>query len=139
MRIEGPSRAGNAAGRGKAQSAGSGKAVFNLSGQQAAPAAANVSGAQPTTGIEALLALQSVDDPLLAKRKKVKRGQSILDALDELKFDLLGGKIGEGRLNRLMALIGQARENGDPSLDALLEDIELRAKVELAKHGRYVD
>jgi len=139
MRIEGPSRAGNAAGRGKAQSASGGKAVFNLSGQNSAPAAANVSGAQPTTGIEALLALQSVDDPLQAKRKKIKRGVSILDALEELKLDLLSGEIGEGRLNRLMALIGQARENGDPSLDALLEDIELRAKVELAKHGHYVD
>jgi len=139
MRIEGPSRPGSVTGRGGARSADDSGAVFRPAGQGAAPQAANVAGGQASAGIEALLALQSVDDPLLSKRKKVKRGLSILDALDGLKADLLGGQIGEGRLNQLMALIHQARESVDPRLDALLEDIELRAKVELAKRGRYVD
>ena len=34
-------------------------------------------------------------------------------------------------------LIGQARERDLPGLDAVLDDIELRARVELAKFGRY--
>jgi hypothetical protein len=36
-----------------------------------------------------------------------------------------------------MTLINQAREQGDPGLDELLDDIELRARVELAKRGRF--
>jgi hypothetical protein len=36
-----------------------------------------------------------------------------------------------------MVLIGQARERNLPGLDGVLDDIELRARVELAKFGRY--
>jgi hypothetical protein len=47
------------------------------------------------------------------------------------------GRVSEGRLNQLMVLIGQARQSRVPGLDAVLDDIELRARVELAKFGRY--
>ena len=36
-----------------------------------------------------------------------------------------------------MTLIAQAREQSLPGLDGVLDDIELRARVELAKFGRY--
>jgi hypothetical protein len=36
-----------------------------------------------------------------------------------------------------MLLIGQARERNLPELDPILDDIELRARVELAKFGRF--
>ena len=49
----------------------------------------------------------------------------------------LTGRVSEGRLNQLMAVLGQAREKADPGLDALIDDIELRARVELAKRGLY--
>jgi hypothetical protein len=102
-----------------------------------APASGPV-GAAPiagTTGIEALLALQAIDEPVLARRKAVRRGRALLDTLDELKADLLIGRVSEGRLNQLLALVGQAREQTIPDLDATLDEIELRARVELAKHG----
>jgi hypothetical protein len=102
----------------------------------AAPAAA----AQPAvaaTGIDALLALQAVDDPLLGRKKAIRRGTALLDTLEQIKADLLVGRVSEGRLNQLMALIGQARERNLPGLDGVLDDIELRARVELAKFGRY--
>ena len=47
------------------------------------------------------------------------------------------GEVGEGRLNQMMALVTQARDEIDPALDALIDDIELRVRVELAKRGRY--
>jgi hypothetical protein len=103
-------------------------------------AAAKPATAQPiaqTAGIDALLALQSVEDPLFARRKAVRRGNALLDALEAIKADLLLGQVSEGRLNQLMALIGQARERNLPDLDPLLDDIELRARVELAKFGRF--
>jgi hypothetical protein len=101
-------------------------------GQSRAEAAAP---AGASTGIDALLALQAVDDPLLARRKAVRRGRNLLDALEGLQADILSGGIGEGSLNRIVALVGQARAETDPELEALIADIDLRARVELAKLG----
>jgi len=103
---------------------------------------ASVQRAQSTTpasalsDIHALLALQEADDPLRKRRKAVRRGQSMLDTLDEVKSDLLIGRVSEGRLNQLQMLVMQAREKTVPHLDALLDDIDLRVQVELAKLGR---
>ncbi len=93
-----------------------------------------------STGIEALLALQSVEDPMVGRKKRaIKRGNALLDTLETIKADLLLGQVSEGRLGQLMALITQARERNLPELDGVLDDIELRARVELAKFGRYPD
>lgn len=100
-----------------------------------------MASAQPvaqTAGIDALLALQSVEDPALKKRKAIKRGNALLDTLETVKADLLLGRVSEGRLNQLLALVTSARERqASGGLDAVLDDIELRARVELAKFGRY--
>ena len=87
--------------------------------------------------IGALLALQSVEDPLLKRRRLVRRGNQLIDALEDLRADLLLGRISEGRLNQLMAVLSQARERAEPGLDVLIDDIELRARVELAKRGLF--
>ncbi len=110
---------------------------FFVADEVAAPLVATAPPTAPATGLEALLALQAVDDPLFAKRKAIRRGNGLLDALDAIKADLLVGRVSEGRLNQLMALIGLARERNLPELDAELDDIELRARVELAKFGRF--
>jgi hypothetical protein len=105
---------------------------------EAAPARiAGAPAAAPTASLDALLALQAVDDALMARRKALRRSTQILDTLDELKADLLAGRVSEGRLNLLLALIGQARERNEPALDEALDAIELRARVELAKFGRF--
>jgi hypothetical protein len=103
-------------------------------------ATARPSAAQPiaqSAGIDALLALQAVEDPLFAKKKAIRRGNALLDTLETIKADMLLGQVSEGRLNQLMALIGQARQKQMPGLEAVLDDIELRARVELAKFGRF--
>ncbi len=94
---------------------------------------------QPGAGIDAILALQGIEDPLMAKKRALKHGRSMLETLEEMKTELLAGQVSEGRLNRLMALVGRAREQADPDLDALINDIELRARVELAKRGRFAN
>lgn len=83
--------------------------------------------------IDALLALQSVDDALTGRRKAVKRGNDVLDTLEDLKLDLLAGTIAPAKLRRLLILVEDSGRTGEDDLDALLDDIELRAKVELAK------
>jgi hypothetical protein len=136
LRIDNNVRTGAVGARSAARN-GSASPAFNLGDTGAAPRAAAAGSAHPAAGIGALLALQAVEDPLLKKKKLVRRGRSLLDALDSIKADLLAGHVGEGHLNLITALIGQVREEGDPALAALLDDIELRARVELAKRGLF--
>jgi hypothetical protein len=87
--------------------------------------------------IDALLALQGVEDPTERRRKAVKRGRSALDVLDDLKLGLLAGSLDTAMIDRLRsAAIDLKVESGDPGLDQVLAQIELRVEVELAKAGR---
>jgi len=134
MRIEGPSRNSSSIRRNRSSQEGSG--VFRTEAESGSPQrAAATSSSTPAAGIDALLALQSIEDPLQARRRAIKRGRNLLDALEGLKTDLLAGRVGESRLNRILALVGQAKLETDPELEELLADIELRARVELAKLG----
>ena len=66
----------------------------------------------------------------------MKRGRGALDALDALKLGLLAGTLDTGALARLKAAgAGLAEPTGDPGLDTVLAEIELRVEVELAKIG----
>jgi hypothetical protein len=109
--------------------------AFHVNDGSQTQRATPLSQAAPAQDIGALLALQSVEDPLLKKKKLVRRGQQMLDTLESLKADLLVGSVGTERLTQLMAQIGEARERTEPGLDGVLDDIELRARVELAKRG----
>lgn len=139
MRIEGPSARGSVSRRPGAKGKGSGGAVFQPGDSGTAAQAAPTGPVHSAAGIESILALQGVDDPRFAKKRAVRHGQSMLDALEDVKAELLTGAVGEGHLNRLMALVTRARQQADPDLEALIDDIELRARVELAKLGRFAD
>lgn len=138
MRIEGPYRRPPVGKKSGTRGSSAGRPAFDVGDTHPAsqPAATQTSNA--TTEIDAILALQAVEDPTYGKRKAVKRGQALLDNLDALKAELLGGQVSEARLDRLLNLVRQARDRVDPELDAVIEDIELRVLVELAKLGRYV-
>ncbi|MGV3651108.1 MAG: flagellar assembly protein FliX [Devosia sp.] len=135
VRIEGQNRIGGPVTRatGRPQAEGS----FTLQPEKPASQAAGAAPAASFTGIDALLALQAVDDALQSKRKAVRRGRSLIEALEGLQADLLAGQPSEGRLNRLMALLAQPRDFIPADVAALLADIELRARVELAKRGHF--
>jgi hypothetical protein len=88
-----------------------------------------------TANIDALLAMQGIEEELTEKRKRsVTRGRRALDVLDELKLALLSGKLDATMANRLRdAAAGLKQSSGDPGLDSVLSEIELRVEVELAK------
>ncbi|NGP17961.1 flagellar assembly protein FliX [Devosia aurantiaca] len=137
MRIDGPNRTGGVASRAAAGKAGSGPAFVPAGG--AAPA--RVASAVPVsalTGLDAILALQTVGDFRESRRKSVKRGTVLLDLLEDMKADLLVGKASPDRLGAMITQLSALRERSEPSLDAVLDDIELRVRVELAKHGHYL-
>ena len=99
----------------------------------AAPASAPA-GAGAISGLDALLALQEMGGPLERRRRAMARGGRLLDDLDGLKLALLDGGDGAHVLARLTAGVAEARERGDDAgLDGVLDEIDLRAAVELAK------
>ena len=58
----------------------------------------------------------------------------MLDNLEEIRLGLLLGTIPVSRLEQLAQLVRAQREQvNDPKLTAILDEIELRAAVELAK------
>lgn len=137
MRIEGPGRSQSVSSSRRARRNEGADGLFQPDDSGASERAAEAASSAPAGALDGLLALQAVEDPLFAKRKAVRRGRNILDVLEEMKVDVLAGEISDGRLNRLMALVQQARMQSTPGLDALLEEIELRARVELAKLGHF--
>ncbi len=137
MRIEGTLPRNTVGRRKGAGGSGRGGAVFQASHSSAESRPAASSAMQSATGIDTILALQGVEDPGFGKKRAIRHAQSMLDTLEDMKADLLAGRVSEGRLNRLMALVSRARQQADPELEALVDDIELRARVELAKLGRF--
>jgi Class II flagellar assembly regulator len=86
--------------------------------------------------IDALLALQGVDDPTERRKRAVKRGRDALDVLDDLKIGLLSGSLDQTTVQRLRAAASELKTNsGEEGLDQVLAEIELRVEVELAKAG----
>jgi len=110
---------------------------FSVAGSGAAVDAAPVTTAAGPTGVtslDALLALQEVGGPLERRRRAVRRAGRILDVLDEVKIALLDGGLPPAALHRLMSAIREERGGTeDPRLEGLLDEIETRAAVELAK------
>jgi hypothetical protein len=69
-------------------------------------------------GIDALIALQGVEDPMERRRRSLKGGRNALNVLDELKVGLLGGVLDHSTLLRLKSAAMELKSpSGDPGLD----------------------
>lgn len=87
-------------------------------------------------GIDALLLIQQVDESgeRESRKRMLRRGEDILDKLEEIRHGLLLGTVPKEKLMDLAQMVRSRRENcQDPRLAALLDEIELRAEVEIAK------
>lgn len=102
-------------------------------GGDAAPAAAT-SDIASAAALNSLLVLQEIPDELLQRKKLVQQGNNMLDALEKLRRQLLGGSLTLSTLQDIEKQIAQQKQIiNDPQLTAIIDDIELRAAVELAK------
>jgi len=89
--------------------------------------------------LDALLSLQELPDALAGRRRAVQRGSSLLDRLEDLRLGLLAGIVPRERLQQLAELAQSARDGvDDPRLAELLDQIDLRVAVELAKLAQTV-
>ena len=98
----------------------------------------HVSGVMNAGGI---LAAQSVDPEGApdhrGRQRRAQRGAEILDRLEDVRRGLLMGAVPKDRLQELAHMVREKRERGaDPVISRLLDEIELRAEVDLAKLSR---
>lgn len=134
MRIYGPNGAALANAPASARRAGGG--TFKLSEQEAPRSTGAASSLRSISTLDALLAMQGVEDPLERKKRAVAKGRNALDVLDALKVAVLDGSIDGSALARLkVASEGLTEASGDSGLDQVLGEIDLRVAVELAKAG----
>ena len=136
MRISQTKAVGATKSKSKAVRSSNGGAVFSLepsSGPSQTAPSTHVASSLPIGDISALLAVQG-DERQRARADAVVRGHETLDALDALKVDVLSGQVTRQKLVHLATLAENQRKNlGDPGLMNILDHIELRARVELAK------
>ncbi len=98
--------------------------------------ATHTAGAPGLGAVDTLLALQQAPDALTGRARARKRGEQLLDELEQIRLGLLMGRIPLAGLKRLSALLGQTRPPvEDARLEQVLAEIEVRAAVELAKLG----
>lgn len=144
MKIGGPDSTQKVGGPKKTDKAGrAGGASFgSLLGTDEAEAPAHTSATGVIAGIDALLAAQETDDPAqrASRGRMRKRGDDILRQLDKLRLGMLTGTLSVGNLIDIADVVASHRERiNDPQLSSLLDEIDLRAQIEIAKMRMALD
>ncbi len=137
MKVTGPTGAGQTGGVRTAKAlaaAGGFEPLASLPSTEGAAGLTAAAGVTHVSTLEALIALQDVGGPLERRRRAVTRAGTILGALEGLKLDLLEGQLSRAAIEALTRAVRDQRAlTDDPRLEALLDEIETRAAVELAK------
>ncbi len=135
MKIDGPSKtsgAGNSKKSGKVDGDGS----FQDFISHAPKGPSSAAPTQHIARVDALLSVQAAESPTeRAARKRMKeRGEDILKELDRLRHSILTGGLTLGQVVDIADVVASHREKiSDPKLTAILDEIDLRAQIELAK------
>ena len=139
MKITGSGPSAGASQRRRISGPGGERAAAGFAQHVGARALANseVAPTTPLATLDAVLLAQEIAEPTEQRQRGIRHGDSVLAELRELQLGLVEGWICEGTLRRLAGLLDGLRPAiEDPNLDELLDELELRAAVELAKLGR---
>jgi hypothetical protein len=136
MKVEGPGSTQQTSRTGKKDKVGGGGGSFGdmLTGGTASSAPA--SAPQTISSIDTLLAVQGAEDPTekAAKKRMKARAGRVLDELEKIRVGLLTGTLTLGDVINIADVVASHREKiMDPGLTAILDEIDLRAQVEIAK------
>jgi len=127
---KGPSKTGKTS---KPQKSDGSFADFVSSG---AKESAATTTSQSIAHVDALLAVQSTEDPTqgAARKRMRQRADDILDELDKVRMAMLHGNLTVGHMIDVADVVASHREKvTDPNLTSIMDEIDLRAQVELAK------
>lgn len=141
MKVEGPSKSSSAKGTSKAKKSAGGDTSFSglVNMTEETPAQKPSGGVSSISQLDALLSLQEAGDGTSeeAAKKARQRAEALLDHLEQVRLGILAGGIPLAALQQLTRIAGEHREKVmDPALAEILDEIDLRAQVELAKHAQ---
>lgn len=136
MKIEGPNKTGSTS---KSKKSGGTSGVggsFSDFIASAPKEAAATTTTRSIAHVDSLLSIQGAEDPAQgASRKRMRqRATDILSELDKIKIGMLNGNLTVGHMVDIADVVASHREKiTDPKLTAIMDEIDLRAQVELAK------
>ncbi len=136
MKIEGPNKTGGAQSvknKGKVSSSDGSFGDFLTSGAEGAK---ETSATQHIARVDALLSVQAAEDPAerASRGRMVLRSENVLNELESIRMAMLTGNLTVGHMVDVADVVASHRERiTDPQLVALMDEIDLRAQVELAK------
>lgn len=136
MKIQGPGQTKGPSKTSKSGKTGKSDASFGDFIAKETPSSGATQGTQSIAHVDALLAVQGAEDPTAGASKKQarKRATIILDELEKLRMAMLGGNLTVGHMIDIADVVASHREKiMDPALTGIMDEIDLRAQVELAK------
>ncbi len=136
MKVEGPKKSQSSSKTSKKSSTSADSTDFSQYINKGSSESASVSTNNAISKVDALLAVQAAEDPTerAARRKMQERGDKILDNLEKIRLRMLGGNLTVGDMIDVADVIASHREKiQDPRLTDIMDEIDLRAQVELAK------
>lgn len=135
MRIEGPSALMQALLAAAPAASRAASVPFQPAPPPPSMTAAPAMGAGPVASVAMLVTLAAVE-PTADRRAEQMRSAAVgLDALAGLHRDLVAGPTVTQRLSGLREWARRRQRGADTELDALLDEVELRILVELARRG----
>ena len=99
-------------------------------------AAQGVAETGAAQAVGSILAVQETPSSTQGRSRglALQYGGDLLDHLEDLRRDLLTGAIAKEKLSGLaQKMRAQRRQTDDPRLNSIIDEIELRAEVEIAK------
>ena len=135
MKVEGPKKSQSTSQSRKSSASGADSVDFSQyikSGQEAS----SVSTARAITNVDSLLAVQAAEDPTerAARRRMQDRSDKIIDGLEKIRLAMLNGTLTVGHMIDIADIVASHREKiQDRKLTDIMDEIDLRAQVELAK------
>jgi len=141
MKVSGPGPTRPTPGKGKVgdKNKDKGGQSFEISGGEEASASENaapINTTQQIAYVDTLLAVQGAEDPAqkASKGRMRQRAMGLIDELEKIRNALTLGNITVGHLLNIADVVASHRERiDDPQMTAILDEIDLRAQIEIAK------
>jgi len=146
MKVTGPGKSGKVSKTSKStktnKSDGAGFGDFMNAGVESAKEGAAASSTQSIAKVDALLAVQAAEDSTQRQKKTKlqKRAEDLLEELEKIRMAMLNGSLTIGHMIDIADVVAEHREKvDDPHLTSIMDEIDLRAQVEIAKMRVAVD
>lgn len=126
--------AGSVKNRSSTSSVGSFADLLAASSADDTPPVAQMADVGATSAVAGMLALQEITEEEVRRKKLAQHGHNMLESLENLKYRLLEGQLSASDLLAMNnQLLIKRQYVTDPALMDIIDDIELRLAVELAK------